>query len=188
MSKEKIYFEEGDVSVTASRVVLGNENFVLRNISAVKVFKDPGILGLKVVLGLIGLIGLYSLATSGIMIKKTPIFSDPYEKFNTFGVIMLALTAIIPFLKDIYYVQISTGGTPANTVKSNNPGLPTRVVEAINNALLDLDKNEVSERSNDKSDSGTSATDEVMKLKGLLDAGAITQDEFDAKKKELLGL
>lgn len=30
--------------------------------------------------------------------------------------------------------------------------------------------------------------DEIMKLKQLLDAGAITQEEFDAKKKELLGL
>jgi len=27
-----------------------------------------------------------------------------------------------------------------------------------------------------------------MKFKGLLDAGVITQEEFDAKKKQLLGL
>ena len=30
--------------------------------------------------------------------------------------------------------------------------------------------------------------DEIMKLKTLLDCGAITQEEFDAKKKQLLGL
>ena len=30
--------------------------------------------------------------------------------------------------------------------------------------------------------------DAVKKLKGLLDMGAITQEEFDAKKKDLLGL
>ena len=34
----------------------------------------------------------------------------------------------------------------------------------------------------------TSAADEIMKYKQLLDAGAITQEEFDAKKKQLLGL
>lgn len=34
----------------------------------------------------------------------------------------------------------------------------------------------------------TSAADELKKFKDLLDAGIITQDEFDAKKKELLGL
>lgn len=33
-----------------------------------------------------------------------------------------------------------------------------------------------------------SAADELMKFKQLLDAGGITQDEFDAKKKQLLGL
>ncbi|MBR4287592.1 MAG: SHOCT domain-containing protein [Clostridia bacterium] len=33
-----------------------------------------------------------------------------------------------------------------------------------------------------------SNTDEIKKFKELLDMGAITQEEFDAKKKELLGL
>lgn len=31
-------------------------------------------------------------------------------------------------------------------------------------------------------------TDQLRKLKGLLDDGILTQDEFDAKKKQLLGL
>jgi len=33
-----------------------------------------------------------------------------------------------------------------------------------------------------------SAADELLKYKSLLDAGAITQEEYDAKKKQLLGL
>ena len=33
-----------------------------------------------------------------------------------------------------------------------------------------------------------SPTDEIIKYKQLYDQGIITQDEFDAKKKELLGL
>ena len=32
-----------------------------------------------------------------------------------------------------------------------------------------------------------SAAEELTKLKGLLDAGVITQEEFDAQKKKLLG-
>ncbi|MBE6806625.1 MAG: SHOCT domain-containing protein [Ruminococcaceae bacterium] len=36
--------------------------------------------------------------------------------------------------------------------------------------------------------SQTSAADELKKYKDLLDAGIITQEEFDAKKKQLLGL
>lgn len=34
----------------------------------------------------------------------------------------------------------------------------------------------------------TSVADEILKFKQLLDMGALTQEEFDAKKKELLGL
>ncbi|WP_408610791.1 SHOCT domain-containing protein [Levilactobacillus tujiorum] len=34
----------------------------------------------------------------------------------------------------------------------------------------------------------TSVTDEIRKFKGLLDDGIITQEEFDAKKKQLLGI
>lgn len=34
----------------------------------------------------------------------------------------------------------------------------------------------------------SSALDELKKLKELLDIGIISQDEFDAKKKQLLGL
>ena len=34
----------------------------------------------------------------------------------------------------------------------------------------------------------TSSADEILKYKNLLDAGIITQEEFDAKKKQLLGL
>ena len=36
--------------------------------------------------------------------------------------------------------------------------------------------------------SSNSSMDDLVKLKGLLDAGIITQEEFDAKKKQLLGL
>lgn len=34
----------------------------------------------------------------------------------------------------------------------------------------------------------TSSADELIKYKKLLDDGAITQDEYDVKKKELLNL
>lgn len=54
----------------------------------------------------------------------------------------------------------------------------------------------ISELIRDRQDAGNStpkeekhaATEEIKKLKELLDMGAITQEEYDAKKKELLGL
>lgn len=40
----------------------------------------------------------------------------------------------------------------------------------------------------EKTAPASSAADEIKKFKELLDMGAITQEEFDAKKKQLLGL
>jgi hypothetical protein len=37
-------------------------------------------------------------------------------------------------------------------------------------------------------ENGSSAADEILKFKNLLDSGIITQEEFEAKKKQLLGL
>lgn len=44
------------------------------------------------------------------------------------------------------------------------------------------------EQSTPQSSPATDPLDEIKKLKGLLDIGAITQEEFDAKKKQLLDL
>ena len=50
--------------------------------------------------------------------------------------------------------------------------------------------NEYKEHENDAPVGGQalSAADEIKKFKDLLDAGIISQEEFDAKKKQLLGL
>lgn len=58
----------------------------------------------------------------------------------------------------------------------------TRFVEAFSSKIKQYDKNSVATSSN------FNTADEIMKYKQLLDAGAITQEEYDAKKKQLLGL
>lgn len=52
-------------------------------------------------------------------------------------------------------------------------------------STLNAEQVEVVEQSNEDA---TSSADELLKFKDLLDAGVITQDEFDAKKKQILGL
>ena len=44
----------------------------------------------------------------------------------------------------------------------------------------------MSETHQTKTESGSSTADELIKLKSLLDAGVITQEEFDAQKQKLL--
>ena len=65
--------------------------------------------------------------------------------------------------------------------------LPDKVVDAINKALLEIDKVWDS-KNNDNANDNDDSADKIKKFKDLLDSGAITQEEYDAKKKDLLGL
>lgn len=58
-------------------------------------------------------------------------------------------------------------------------------------AIKDFVENEILERSKPQAaviQQATSSADELKKFKDLLDSGIITQEEFDTKKKQLLGL
>lgn len=56
-------------------------------------------------------------------------------------------------------------------------------------ALRDLVQKKISELAKQKSSGSIpSGADEILKYKGLLDQGIISQEEFEAKKKQLLGL
>lgn len=69
---------------------------------------------------------------------------------------------------------------------SNNSGIIETVADVVEIAtgkdVPNLNSNNEYEMSYDEK------IDAVKKLKDLLDMGAITQEEFDAKKKDLLGL
>lgn len=82
-------------------------------------------------------------------------------------------------------VKSILGGTKSRQV-SNNSGIIDTVADVVEIAtgkdVPKLNPNNKCEMSYDEK------IDAVKKLKGLLDVGAITQEEFDAKKKDLLGL
>ena len=56
--------------------------------------------------------------------------------------------------------------------------------ECLSVMQLICDKQEATKPNN----GNTSDADEIMRFKNLLDGGIITQEEFDAKKRQLLGL
>ena len=61
------------------------------------------------------------------------------------------------------------------------------VFNAITNCLVER-QNKPASTTTIKQEIPQSAADELKKYKDLLDSGVITQEEFDAKKKQLLGL
>lgn len=71
-----------------------------------------------------------------------------------------------------------------------NVALDSASAASINNAIHEvLDKLKLeSKQENSISSSSISSADEILKFKELLDAGIITKEEFEAKKKQLLGI
>lgn len=116
-------------------------------------------------------------------------------------------TKSIP-MSSITSIQYKAGGGILNGFlqfgvlggKERNSGLSGAASDE-NSVVFSKDKNEkaekikafiekkIAERSSPAQSSGTvSAADEILKLKHLLDAGIITADEFETKKKQLLGV
>ena len=60
--------------------------------------------------------------------------------------------------------------------------------EKANAILLDVEKALYTSKAEKENKNSVSSADELKKFKELLDSGVITQEEFDAKKKQLLGL
>ena len=56
------------------------------------------------------------------------------------------------------------------------------------NRVFDEGLKSSNETATKQANEAVSAADELKKFKELLDSGIITQDEFDAKKKQLLGI
>ena len=106
------------------------------------------------------------------------------------------LHIVVPILAVIIYalftsIFIEVAGGPVFTVYSGtNPLLPVAAIMGIV-IILSFIKRSKSFNPENKVKveiSAKSDADELKKFKELFDAGIINQEEFDAKKKELLGL
>ena len=176
MSEEKTYLKGDDFEVTSSKVVVGSTTYALRNIAGTSIKQQiqGGKIGgaMMIFMGIVPLLisfGMFTLVFAAIMIGG--------------GILM------IKYLLDKWYVVISSGGQESGFLFNVDKEPVEAVVNAIDQALLDLDKyNRQAQSAPKQVNSTNSSADELTKLKGLLDEGVITQEDFDAKKKEILGL
>lgn len=102
-------------------------------------------------------------------------------------------TVYLDNVNDITFQSgFAIGTMTIDTIKEKfNVGLDKASAKAINakaTELLHELKNQSINNASSASTPSISVADEIMKYKQLLDAGAITQAEFDAKKTQLLGL
>ena len=82
-----------------------------------------------------------------------------------------------------------TGTGHPEPLKGKPEGRWSREITKKHRLVYRIFENEVVvEKPNKNMTATTSAADEIKKFKELLDCGIITQEEFDAKKKQLLGV
>lgn len=96
---------------------------------------------------------------------------------------------------DALYIDLITKETKCNSIVYKNAAKQAQDILSALQVAADKAQAEAEAEAEAEAHSASgvavssgSALDEIAKLKNLLDAGAITQEEFDAKKKQLLNL
>lgn len=105
-------------------------------------------------------------------------------------------TVYLDNVNDITFSSgLALGVMTIDTIKETfNVGLDKKSAKAINAKAVELlhslkdNKSEAAPAADAPAQQAVSAADEILKFKQLLDAGVITQEEFNAKKAQLLGL
>ena len=130
MSEEKIYFKEGDLSVTESIVNKGNNSFQIKNISDVEYDKD----------GFGGSLFLIFLSIPSFWGASLMLSADITFMFYLVGLIGLgfALAGVfgaLSIIKEPYSCSITIDSDTTLLLRSKTEELPKKVKEAISNAI-----------------------------------------------------
>ena len=180
MSEEKVYLKGHNYEITSSKVVVESTTYALRNIAGTSIQEQKQ--GGKIVGWTFIIIGILFFIKS---------FFSPISIVSAIAPISFLFIIgflFIKFFKDKWFVKISSGGIQSNILHNIEKKPVQDVVDAINQALLDLDSNKEKSKAQKVVGGSELSANELTKLKGLLDEGVITQEDFDAKKKEILGL
>ncbi len=91
-------------------------------------------------------------------------------------------------MKNISSVEISTGLIPTVNVYTSGNTLTFRADVLQGPKFVEVLRECLANRSDSKSGSVTSDVDQIEKLATLMEKGLLTREEFDKKKRDLLGL
>ncbi len=118
---EQTFFSQGDISVTNARVMIGAQTYAMSGITSVRSIKeDPSRKG-PIILGIVGLLPLFSGEIGGIIL----------------GLVLIG-AAIAWFIskKPTYHVGLVTASGEAKALGSTDPEYIRKIVNAINEAII----------------------------------------------------
>ncbi|WP_461241170.1 PH domain-containing protein [Paucilactobacillus sp. N302-9] len=138
-------------------------------------------------------------ATSGIVDANTILMvcTDTrilfIDKGLVYGIksteIPLDMVNSVNYSKGMLFGDISiVNGAVTTKVENVNKATAPIMVDAVKQARTDFMNKKQQPAQPQPVQSQTSVVDELRELKGLVDEGILTQEEFDAKKKQILGI
>ena len=138
------------------------------------------LIGIGAVMWLIMLIACFLDLFSG---KK----EDMLSSLIGFGILFAIAAVVFYFSRKAHRKEAAkrTEQTIEQNIEVSNTGLNSKSMDKENTSVPEK---AASSEGNTQSEEVLSTADELRMFKELLDDGIITQEEFDAKKKQLLGL
>jgi hypothetical protein len=186
--EEREYYSNHGVTITNKRVVTyKSRTIAVSQINSVSNFTDYGPRMLATFIG--AFLGVLSQFVFVPVLQS--MLTSP--SIGTKALMMFALALLggcIGWLcgKAAYRFSIITSNGANDGYTSRDSAIVSEMVAALNNAIIENSQIADLDQSPVPSSSTLSPADEILKFKDLLDAGVLTQEEFDLKKKELLGL
>jgi len=124
---ETTYYQEGGITVTNARAVLGAKTYAMANITSVSMGEKPANRAPGIVVALIGLAIAGCSATAG---------SDATGGI-VFGIIVLGVgIAIAAAVKTQYVVKIGSASGESNALVAKDKEYIQKIVNAVNEAII----------------------------------------------------
>ena len=145
-NEEKIFFQQNNVLVSQTRLVIGDKTYVLRNISSVSTasncsIKKPSKTFYKILVGIASILLFQKIITIGLYLevnKEVP-FSDYVKVVLYIGLIIFSIYTMSKLKTQYFYsyfVRISSNSGTSDVLNSPDKSYIQKVVDALNQAII----------------------------------------------------
>jgi hypothetical protein len=124
-NREKPLFHDESATVTPTRAILGGTTYAVANITSVRHQEQPGEMGLT----------LFGLCVAIVGLLLLDAYMSPAIGLVAFGLVVVVIG--VKIRKPKHWVLVCTAGAETRAVFSYDKHWTTKVVEALNQAIID---------------------------------------------------
>lgn len=174
MDEERPILSEGGITITRTRFVVGNRTYAVGAITSVVAGNNGRDVRLALWIFVFGAIVMFVLAGS----------ASPFAGPVTLVVMGAGIVYMMFFAPQRYVVRLRTSGGEISAYQSPNLAFVKRITDALSQAII----SRADDRTPELSRPSHGPLDQIAQLGELRKQGLITDEEFSAKKRQLLGV